>query len=84
MEMNKARNMLEHGREIFSRPRRTWIQQQEPSKNTLKRPASDHTQGKDHLLPEKKKKKTKHIPNKQEDVRVHVVLVGGHFILSST
>lgn len=34
MEMNKARNMLEHEREIYSRPPRTWIQP-----NARKRPA---------------------------------------------
>ena len=26
MEMNKARNMIEHQREIFSRPARTWFE----------------------------------------------------------
>ena len=26
MEMNKARNLVEHEKEIFSRPARTWIQ----------------------------------------------------------
>ena len=34
MEVNKARNMLEHEREIYSRPPRTWIQT-----NPRKRPA---------------------------------------------
>lgn len=34
MEVNKARNMLEHEREIYSRPPRTWIQP-----NARKRPA---------------------------------------------
>ena len=56
MEMNKARNMLDHNKEIFSRPPRTWIQ---------KRPASSRAEeeiGKD--------KKTKHAKKvaQQEDV----------------
>jgi ATP-dependent RNA helicase DDX27 len=55
MEMNKARNLLDHNKEIFSRPPRTWIQ---------KRPASSRAEeeiGKD--------KKTKHAKKvaQQED-----------------
>ena len=38
MEMNKARNMLEHEKEIYSRPPRTWIQ----PNTTLKRPAGTY------------------------------------------
>ena len=33
MEVSKARNMIEHEREIFSRPARTWI----PSTTNVKR-----------------------------------------------
>ena len=37
MEMNKARNLLEHEEEIFSRPARTWFQ----NKADLKRESGE-------------------------------------------
>ena len=37
MEMNKARNLLEHDEEIFSRPARTWFQ----NKADLKRKSGE-------------------------------------------
>ena len=37
MEMNKARNLLEHEEEIFSRPARTWFQ----NKADLKRKSGE-------------------------------------------
>ena len=47
MEVNKARNMIEHEKEIFSRPAKTWIQ---PSNQ---KPA---TEGKKASKKEKRKK----------------------------
>ena len=32
MQMNKARNLIEHEKEIFSRPPRVWIQSQRDTK----------------------------------------------------
>ena len=61
MEANKARNMLEHEKEIFSRPPRTWIKP-----TSLKRPTSLSDVPSDHQLPKNKKAKK---PAKQEDVR---------------
>ncbi len=48
MQVNKARNMIEHEQEIFSRPARTWIQA------SNQKPASE---GKKAAKKEKKKKK---------------------------
>ena len=61
MEVNKARNLLEHGREIFSRPPRTWIQQPRPGK----RPPPSQPPSADQ--PRKKKHAKK--PAQDEDVR---------------
>jgi ATP-dependent RNA helicase DDX27 len=66
MEMNKARNMLEHQAEIFSRPPRTWIQQQSSGSRLGKRPPRSQQPAGDH---QPQNKKTKHAkkPAKDED-----------------
>ena len=67
MEMNKARNMLEHEKEIFSRPPRTWLSREHPNlgkRSPSERPTAETPQ---------KHKKTKHSQNKsaqEEDVSI--------------
>ena len=66
MEMNKAHNMLEHEKEIYSRPPRTWLGGTSGSQLGKRPPPS--------LLPsadQPQSKKTKHSkkPAKEEDVR---------------
>ena len=67
MEVNKARNMLEHEREIFSRPPRTWIQQTHKSQPG-KRPSSERPSSE---APQKNKKMKHSQKNAatEEDVR---------------
>ena len=68
MEMNKARNMLEHQAEIFSRPPRTWMQQQSSASRLGRRAPQSQQPAGDH---QPQIKKTKHAkkPAKDEDVR---------------
>ena len=46
MEMNKARNLIEHEEEIFSRPPRVWFQ----SKADLKRKSGENFEGNCEIL----------------------------------
>ena len=71
MEMNKARNMLEHREEIFSRPPRTWIQQGSSSSGSSrllgKRPPGSQPPTTDLQSHNKKTKRAKK-PAKEDDV----------------
>ena len=71
MEMNKARNMLEHEKEIFSRPPRTWMQprqkeeegeEERETAGSKKKPVPEAA---DQL--KQGSKKRKHAPKKTSD-----------------
>lgn len=68
MEVNKARNLIEHEQEIFSRPKKTWIQ------TGKKRAAASIGNDNDWSVPLSKKRKREEIKakmkNKQETVRL--------------
>ncbi|XP_073234182.1 probable ATP-dependent RNA helicase DDX27 [Porites lutea] len=63
MEMNKARNLLEHEEEIFSRPARTWFQ----NKADLKRESDKTTNGPSSKKSKNEKKKGKNSGNEKEN-----------------
>ena len=79
MEVNKARNLVEHEQEIFSRPKRTWIQ------TGKKRSAASDAGTNDWSVPLSKKSKREEIKmktkkNKQETVSVASRIVGSRGI----
>lgn len=65
MEMNKARNLIEHEEEIFSRPPRVWFQSKADLKRKSDKAANDPASKKSKQ--EKKKKSTANINESEED-----------------
>ncbi|XP_068674830.1 probable ATP-dependent RNA helicase DDX27 isoform X2 [Montipora capricornis] len=64
MEMNKARNLIEHEEEIFSRPPRVWFQNQ----RDIKRKAENDVKGPDKKKSKKGKKKGNNAGEQKENV----------------
>ncbi|CAH3041031.1 unnamed protein product [Pocillopora meandrina] len=65
MEMNKARNLIEHEEEIFSRPPRVWFQSKADLKRKSDKAPNDPASKKSKQ--DKKKKNTANISESEED-----------------
>lgn len=72
MEMNKARNMIEHEAEIFSRPAKTWIQSSADRKR--KNDVDGNSDGMDGALSKRAKREAIKAKKMKKPETVHILI----------